>query len=89
MKKQLESLGQRLHQLEAENSGLKAINELLLYEKKQWDESKERQNQIIQSTLENVNSKSAFLSEEIQRLHLENVKLREENSKLRTQCHSQ
>jgi len=87
--KQIQSLGQRISQLEAENTGLKAINQLLLYEKKQWDESKERQTQIIQSTVDDVNSKTSFLSEEVQRLHIENVKLRKENKELKEKCRSQ
>jgi len=89
MKEYVDSLNMRTTQLESENKRLKTAIELLLTEKRQWIESKSLQNQIIQQTVENINSKNAFMSEEIKRIHEENIKLREENEGLKERCRCQ
>jgi len=83
MVKKTLSLNERIIQLEAENKRLRAANELLLVEKAQWIASREQWSQIMQRTLTASNETSAKVSEEIQELSAENIRLREELSYLK------
>ena len=73
-----ESIGEQCKRLEKENKRLNAAIEQLLIERKQWTDSKEQWNRILQKTLTISNEASAKVSEEVQRLRTENTKLREE-----------
>jgi len=78
-----DSLSTAVKQHEEENRRLNAANQLLLVEKAQWVQSKEKWGQIMQQTLTASNETSSKVSDEVQRLRAENTKLREELSNLR------
>lgn len=78
MEKRINSLKIRIEQLERENSRLKASVNLMLMEKKQWLESKEKFDTIIQQTIAGANVKNAAISEEMMLIREENRKLKEE-----------
>jgi len=73
-----DSTNKAVKQLQKENERLKATVQMLLYEKKQWDESKVNQNNIIQKTLDLNNTQMQNLHQEIDQLRKENTRLRED-----------
>jgi len=75
-----DSTNKAVEQLQSENKRLQASLQMLLYEKKQWDQSKVNQNDIIQRTLDLNNAQMQQLHQEIDQLRKENTKLREELS---------
>lgn len=64
----LESAKKANEQLSRENIQLRNINSILEAEKKQWEQSKELQNVIIQQSLNNSNQTNQSQAEELQRL---------------------
>ena len=83
MEKRIDSLRERIEQLERENDRLKTINQLMLVEKTQWLASKEKFDLIVQQTITGANVKNAAISEEMQLIRDENRRLKEEVKKLK------
>lgn len=77
MRKLMGSQNERLAQLEAENKRKDAAIKILLQEKTQWLQSKERFGEIVQQSIAKVNSDSSAVNEEIKKLREENTMLRD------------
>jgi regulator of replication initiation timing len=75
-RKLYESLKEANTQLQMEVSGLKALHGILEAEKRQWQAEKIRQKEIIQSTLNEMNSQLSVYLEENKRLKSEIKQLR-------------
>ena len=78
LKKRYNSLSTAYKILETENNALKQINAILDTEKKQWVQSKEMWEKIVQQSLNDSNTRSNSYLEE-------NVLLKNENNELRKQ----
>jgi len=78
LKKRYNSLSTAYKILETENNALKQINAILDAEKKQWVQSKEMWEKIVQQSLNDSNTRSNSYLEE-------NVLLKNENNELRKQ----
>ena len=74
-----------IDQLKHENSKLKAIIDIMMMEKKQWTESKERFDTIVQQTIAGANVKNAAVSEEMQLIREENGRLKDKIKKLKSE----
>ena len=74
-----------IDQLKHENSKLMAIVDIMMMEKKQWLESKERFDTIVQQTIAGANVKNASVSEEIQLIREENSRLKDKIKKLKSE----
>jgi len=68
LKRVHDSVNLRVMQLESENKALMQANEILVAEKKQWEQQKELQEKVIAQQLGNSDGVVRLLQDEIQEL---------------------
>jgi len=76
-----DSANKTLEYFDKENKRLNAVIQLLLQEKEQWIQSKQKWNEMVAKTVTDNNSKIGEVNDEIQRLRKENTILKEKLKK--------